>query len=306
MGGFLLPCCVASGALSLCAPACHFGPFLAPLLECPFLSLALPLPVPLPFPPWWWWGGVGACGAPMAPRLGVGGLEPLAEGLGGVGGRRPWTAPRRRASHAVCGMVASGAASLGWTGVRVRIYSKMCTVCTPSHLPAPPAHFIQRRSSRNAGADNQARWAGAWGGEGSELEVLEWRERDVDMRRWRAWWRLGVRERGWRGLGVEDGYGRQGEREARWGLWGEGEVDMGRRWRACRRLGQRERRWRGLGVEDAYGRWEEREAWWGSWGGAEVEMGRQWRAWWRPGEQERRERGPGGSLWRLGERERRE
>ena len=32
--------------------------------------------------------------------------------------------------------------------------------------------------------------------------------------------------------GAGDGYGRRGGREARWGLWGEGEVDMGRRWRA--------------------------------------------------------------------------
>ena len=52
------------------------------------------------------------------------------------------------------------------------------------------------------------------------------------MRRWRAWWRLGDRQRRCRGLGLEDGYGRWGEREARWGPWGEGLVNMGRRWRA--------------------------------------------------------------------------
>ena len=63
LGGFLLPRCVASGAWSLWAPACHLGPFRAPLLECAFLSLALPLLVPFPFPVWWWWGGGGA---PMA------------------------------------------------------------------------------------------------------------------------------------------------------------------------------------------------------------------------------------------------
>ena len=100
------------------------------------------------------------------------------------GRRRPWTASQRGASHAACGMAASGAASFGLAGVRVRISSKMCTMCTPSHLPAPPAHFTQRRSSRKAGADNQARWAGAWGGEGAQLEVLE------------RWWRgLGWRMR---------------------------------------------------------------------------------------------------------------
>ena len=35
LGGFLPPRCVASGALSLWAPACHLGPFPAPLPECP-------------------------------------------------------------------------------------------------------------------------------------------------------------------------------------------------------------------------------------------------------------------------------
>ena len=123
------------------------------------------------------------------------------------------------------------------------------------------------------------------------------REGKVDMgRRWRAWSRPGEREWLLRGLGVVDGYGRRGERGARRGLWGEGEVDMGRRWRAWRRRGERERWWRGLGVGVLYGRR----------GVGEVDMGRQWRSWWRPGEQERRERGLGGSWWHLGERQRRE
>ena len=54
-------------------------------------------------------------------------------------------------------------------------------------------------------------------------------------RRWRAWWRPGEREWWWRGRGLVDGYGRRGERRARRGMWGEGEVDVGRRWRAWRR-----------------------------------------------------------------------
>ena len=49
-GGLLLPRCVAPGAPSLWAPACHFEPFRVPVPECPSLSLALPLPVPFPFP----------------------------------------------------------------------------------------------------------------------------------------------------------------------------------------------------------------------------------------------------------------
>ena len=63
LNGFLIPRCVAPGALSLLAPACHFRAFRAPLPECRSLSLALPLTVPLPFPVWWW---LGAGGAPMA------------------------------------------------------------------------------------------------------------------------------------------------------------------------------------------------------------------------------------------------
>ena len=86
------------------------------------------------------------------------------------------------------------------------------------------------------------------------------------MRRWGAWRRLRERERPWRGLGVEGGYGRRGEQEPRWGSWGEGEVVIGQRWRAWRRLRERERWWRGLGLGDAYGWRGEREARWGSWG----------------------------------------
>ena len=185
-------------------------------------------------------------------------------------------------------MMASGAASLGFAGVRVRTTSKVCTMCTPSCLPAPPVHFTQRSSSCRAGGDHQARWAGAWGGEGSVPGVLERRGEDVDLRWWQGWRCLGERERRWRGLGVEDGYGRRGERE--------GEVDMGRRRRAWWRPGEREWWWRGLGVGVLYGRWGE----------GEVDMGRRWRSWWCPGESERRERGLGGSWWHLGERERRE
>ena len=231
-------------------------------------------------------------------------------------------------------MLASGAASLEIAGVRVRTSSKVCTMCTPSCLSAPPAHFSQRRSSCRAGGDHQARWAGAWGGEGSVPGVLERRREDVDVRWWRGWRCLGERERRWRGLGVEDGYGRRGERE--------GDVDMGRRWRAWWRPGEREWWWRGLGVVDGYGRrgergawrgvwgegevdvgrwwrawrrWGEREWWWrglgvgilhGWRGEGEVDMGRRWRLWWYPGKQERRERGLGESWWQLGERERRE
>ena len=163
----------------------------------------------------------------------------------------------------------------------------------PSRTPGP---FTQRRSSRKAGADHRARWAGAWGGEGSELEVLEWREEDPGHGTAPAgvaapWGSRG----GWRGLGLEDAYGRRGEREARCWSRGEGDADMGRRWAAWPCPGERERRWRGLGVEDAYARRGEQEALWGSGGEGDVDMGRGWCAWRRPGEQSG---GCGGWGWR--------
>ena len=80
-------------------------------------------------------------------------------------------------------------------------------------------------------------------------------------------------------LGVEDGYGRRGEREE--------EVDMGRRWRAWWRPGEREWLWRGLGVVDGFGRRGEWGAWRGVWGEGELDVGRRWRAWRRRGERER-------------------
>ena len=163
--------------------------------------------------------------------------------------------------------------------------------------------------------------------------VLERRGEDADLWWWWGWRCLGGRERQWRGLGVEHGYGRRGERG--------GEVDMARRWRAWWRPGEREWWWRGLGVVDGYGQQGgtgspagpvggggggraaavvclaasggAEAAWrglgvgvlYGRRGEGEVNMGRRWRSWWRPGEREWRERGPGGSWWHLGEQERR-
>ena len=58
---------------------------------------------------------------------------------------------------------------------------------------------------------------------------------------------LGERERRWRGLGVEDAYGRCEGREVRCCTWGEGDTDIGRQWHTWRRPGERERRERGPG-----------------------------------------------------------
>ena len=64
---------------SLGAPPCPFAgvPLGSP---CPPLALVLPLPGVVVA------GGAGGGGGADGPGLGVGGLEPLAEGLGGVGG----------------------------------------------------------------------------------------------------------------------------------------------------------------------------------------------------------------------------
>ena len=64
----------------------HLGPLRAFLPECPLVSPALPLPLSSPFLVWWWREGRGGEGALAAQALGVDGLEPLAEGLGGIGG----------------------------------------------------------------------------------------------------------------------------------------------------------------------------------------------------------------------------
>ena len=182
-------------------------------------------------------------------------------------------------------MMACGAASLGSAGVRVRISPKVCTMCTPFRLFPPPAHFTQRQSSCKAGADHQARPAGARGGEGSVPGVLERRGEDVDMRSWWGWRCLVEGERRWRGLGVEDGYGRRGVRE--------GEVDIGRQWRAWCRLGEQEWWWRGLELVDGYWWRGERGAWRGLWGEGGVDVGRRLRASQRQGERERWWRGLG-------------
>ena len=68
---------------------------------------------------------------------------------------------------------------------------------------------------------------------------------------------LRERELWWRGLGVGVAYGRRGEREARWGSWEEGEVDMRQPLRAWWRPGEREQREPGPG--GSWWRFGERE-----------------------------------------------
>ena len=264
----------------------------------------------------------------------MGGLEPLAEGLGGVGGAE---ALDRIAEEGLpCRLRHDGLRGglvgvCGGAGAHLLEGMHHVHPFVPSRSSGPlhPAAELLQSGGRppgevgggpggggsvpvvvvRRGEDVDLRWWRGWpclgererGRRGLGVEDgygrRREREGEVDMgRRWRARWRPGEREWWWRGLGVVDGYGWRGERGARRGVWGEGEVDVGRQWRAWLRRGEREWWWRGLGVGVLFGRWGEGEA----------DMRRQWRSWWCPGEQERRERGPWESWWHLGERERRE
>ena len=199
--------------------------FLAPVLWCPLC----PVPVGACLSPWasprplaaglpfalslsgvlavGWWRGLWDANGPC---LGSAGLEPPAESFGGVGAaealnRVPEEGFPCSLRH---GGLRSGVVGVGG-GAGENFLESLEGVApfTPSRSPGllhPAAELPQ------AGADHQGRWRGGGsGGEGSDLEVLEWR---------------------WRGLKVGDVYGSHGEREARCRSWGEGDPDMGRRW----------------------------------------------------------------------------
>ena len=294
-------------------------------VPCPSLALALsPLGVVVVG-----WGG-GLWGAD-GPCLGMGGLEPPAEGLGGVGWAEALDGVpeegfscRLRHGSLQGGLIGVGRGAGADLLEGVHYVHPSSPSCSPGPLhPAaelpqsgdgPPGEVggglggggfrAQGPGAAVAGAGGEG-WVRAAGGTGRSVRLVGGGSIDLG-RRWRAWRRPRYRERRLRGLGMEDAYGRRGEREARCCSRGQGNADIGRRWCAWRRPGEREQRWRGLGVEDAYGRRGERDAQCCSRGEGDVDMGQRWRAWWHPGEQERRERGPGGSWWRLGERERRE
>ena len=132
------------------------------------------------------------------------------------------------------------------------------------------------------------------GGDNRKRDAVRQGEGDTDMGQpWRAWRRPGEAERRWRGLGVEDAYGRRGEPEARCCSWGDGDTDMGQRWRAWRHPGERERRWRELGDGDVYQWRGEREVRCCSWGEGDIDLGQRWRARRRSEEQGCRWRGLG-------------
>ena len=187
------------------------------------------------------WGG-GANG----PGLGGGGLEPLAEGLGGVGGAE---ALDRIAEEGLpCCLWHDGfrGALVGvGGGAGVYLLEGMHHVhpILPSRSPSPlhPAAELLQSRGRPPGEVGGglgrrgvlARGPGGAGGGRAPVVVV-----GVAV--------PGEAGAAVAGAGVEDGYGRRGERE--------GEGDMGRWWRAWWRLGEREWWWRGLGLVDGYGR----------------------------------------------------
>ena len=255
-------------------PPCRSVPF----CPCPPLARALPLPGVV----------VAGCGGGAdGPGLGVGGLEPFTEGLGGVGGAEALDRVleeglpcRLRHDGLRGGLVGVG----GGAGADLLEGVHHVHPFSPSRSPGPlhPAVELLQGGGRPPGEVGvglgrggvRARGPGLAGGGRGHAAVA------------------GVAVPGgagaaMAGLRVGDRYGRPGEREARWAPWGEGPLDMGRRWPAWRRLGERERWCWGLGVGVAYGQRGEREAGWGLWWEAEMDMGRRWRASWCLDERER-------------------
>ena len=282
------------------------------------MPLALPLPLSCPFLVWWWREGQGGEGALAAQAWGwvAWGNWRRAQGCRGGGGPGPHREEGLPCRLRHDGLRGGLVGVCGGAGVHLLEGMHHVHPFLPSRPPGPlhpTAELLQSggrppgevgggpggrgvraRGPGAAGEDVDLRWWRGWRCLGERerrwrgLGVEDGygsgkREGEGDMgRRWRARWRPAEREWWWRGLGVVDGYGQRGERGARRGVWGEGEVDVGRPWRASLRRG--ERWWRGLGVGVLYG-------WWGQ---GEADMGRRWRSWWCPGKRERRERGPRG------------
>ena len=205
-------------------PLCRSVPF------CP-----LPSSWPCPFPSRSGGGGVGGglWGAD-GPRLGVGGPEPLAKGLRGVGGARPWTTSWRRAYYTACGMVASRGALLGLAGVRVRNSLTVCTVCIPSRLPGPCPTSLSGGAPARRGQTTRRGRQGPEGG------------RRPSSRSWTGGRRMWTCGRGGRG-----------------GAWGRGRGGGGGwGWRTCTGSG---RNGNPCGAHGRRGRW--------TWGGGGVRGG---------------------------------
>ena len=225
---------------------------------CPSLALVLSLPGVVVA------GGAGWGGGAGGPGLGVGGLEPLAEGLGGVRGAEALDRIAEeglpcRLRHAglrgglvgVCG--GAGAHLLeGMHHVHPFVPSRSSG---PFHLAAellqsggrPPGEV----GGGPGGGEVRARGPGAAGGRrgpavvagvavpGGAGAAAAGAGGGGRVRAEGGAGRGGGHGAAVGGLGMVDGYGWRGERGARRGVWGEGEVDVGRQWRAWLRRGER-------------------------------------------------------------------
>ena len=214
MGGFLAPRCVSSGALSLWAPAppCPLAR-VSLAAPCPPLARALPLPGVVVVG----WGG----GAPMAQAWGWVAWSHWRRAWGVWGGRRPWTASRRRASHAACGMRSPGRPRLGWRGCGCAP-PRRCAPCAP--LLAFP---LPRPTSPSGGAPAKrgqtTRRGGRGPGGGRGLSSRSW---SGGGRMWTCggggcggvW---GSGSGGGGGWGWSTGTGGEGNGRGRW-TWGGG------------------------------------------------------------------------------------
>ena len=134
----------------------HLAPFFAPVPR------AFPLSPPFGVP--WWCGVVGALGNADGPRLGVGGLEPRAEGCGAVGGAQALkNVPEERF---LCALRHGGlqGSVVGVVGGAGEEFLQGMEAVVPQRRLAPRAHLTQRRSSGRAREDQQARSGGGLGG----------------------------------------------------------------------------------------------------------------------------------------------
>ena len=151
------------------------GPSVPPCLSVP--CRFLPSPCPWPSPSRCGGGGVGGGGAD-GPGLGVGGLEPLAEGLGDVGGAKALDrvaeegpACRLRHDGLRGGLIGVG----GGAGAHLLEGVHQVHPFSPSRSPGPlhPAAELLQRGGRRPGEVGGGPW-GVWFGLGQGLCRTPW------------------------------------------------------------------------------------------------------------------------------------
>ena len=224
LDGYLPPCCVSSGALSLWVPALTWGPFVPSCLSCP--CCPLPSPCPCPSPSWCGGGGVGrGCRWP-SPRGGWPGA--IGGGLGGCrGGEALDPIPEEglpcRLRHDCLGGglvgVSGGASAHLLEGVHhVQPFS-------PFRSPGPlhPAEELLQSGGRPLGEVSGGPGGGGGGGPCSGSWSGGGRRWTCGIRGGGGAWGSG--SGGGRGWGWRTGTGRGGNGRGRWTLGGGGALD---------------------------------------------------------------------------------